>query len=32
MDLAVGVYLSDAPSPPRYCLGECSNFVGSVSV
>jgi hypothetical protein len=30
-DLAVGVYLSEAPSPPRFFLEWSSNFVGSES-
>jgi hypothetical protein len=28
---AAGVYLSEAPFPPRFCLGWSSNFVGSES-
>jgi hypothetical protein len=31
MDFAAGVYLSDASSPPRFCLGRSSNFLGSES-
>jgi hypothetical protein len=27
--LRQGVYLSEAPYPPRFFLGRCSNFVGS---
>jgi hypothetical protein len=31
-DLAAGVYLSEAPSPPRFYLGWQSNFVGLYTV
>jgi hypothetical protein len=30
-DFAAGIYLSEAPTPPRFLLGWCSNFVGSES-
>ncbi len=30
-DFAACVYLSEAPSPPRFLLGWCRNFVGSES-
>jgi hypothetical protein len=30
-DFVAGVYLSEAPSPPRFCLEWSSNFLGSES-
>ncbi len=30
-DFAAGAFLSEAPLPPRFVLGWCSNFVGSES-
>ncbi len=31
MDFAAGVYLSEAPYPPRFLFGWCGDFVGSES-